>query len=269
MLWEHNQPFDAILHGQWGSPAIGEVNGRTQVYFPGGDGWLYAHDAKTGEEIWKFDLNPKESQWKLGGRGTRNAIISTPVFYDNSVLLSVGQDPEHGEGVGHMYRIDATKKGDISPELGEIGKPGKPNPNSGVIWHHGGELEMEEGEDDGFGAELKYRRTMSTPSVVDGLVFVADLSGFVHCLDFETGKRYWERDLLAEVWGSTMVIDGKVFLGNKDGVLTVFEASKEKPVVLAEIYAPSSIYSTPTFVGGVMYLTDLSRLYAVDLRKKK
>ena len=140
LLWENNDPFDTILHGQWGSPAVGVVNGKPQVYMPGGDGWLYAFDASDpkGKLVWKFDLNPKETKWELGGAGTRNAIISTPVFYENSVLLAVGQDPEHGEGTGHFWRIDATKTGDISPELGEINKPGKANPNSGVIWHYGG-----------------------------------------------------------------------------------------------------------------------------------
>ena len=104
-----------------------------QVFFPGGDGVLYAHDAVTGEEVWKFDLNPKATKWELYGKGTRNSVISTPVFHDNSVILAVGQDPEHGEGVGHLWRIDATKKGDVSPELGEIGAPGKPNPNSACL----------------------------------------------------------------------------------------------------------------------------------------
>ena len=61
-----------------------------------------------------------------------------PFSIDNSVIVAVGQDPEHGEGVGHLWRIDATKTGDVSSELGEIGQPGKPNPNSGVIWHFGG-----------------------------------------------------------------------------------------------------------------------------------
>ena len=257
---EANQPFDAILHGQWGSPAVGEVNGKLQVFFPGGDGWLYAHDVESGEEVWKFDLNPKDSKWVLGGRGTRNAIISTPVFIDNSVIVSVGQDPEHGEGIGHMYRIDATKTGDISPELGEIGTKGKPNPDSGQIWHYGG-------EEDG---ELVFRRTMSTVSIADGLVFCADLSGYVHCVDFENGKRKWEHDLLSGVWGSTLVVDGKVFLGNEDGTLTVFKAAGgDKAEVLAERPTKnfSSIYSTPTFANGRMYLSDRTRIYAVDLKK--
>ena len=217
VVWEARQPGDAVLHGQWGSPSLGVVNGKAQVYFPGGDGWLYALDAESGEEIWKFDLNPKETKWELGGAGLRNSIIATPVFYENSVILAVGQDPEHGEGVGHLWRVDATKTGDLSAEIGEIQTKGKPNPNAGVIWHYGGT--DEEGES-------IFRRTMSTVAIKDGLLFAADLSGFVHCLDFKTGKKKWVHDLLSGVWGSPMIVDGKVFLGNEDGTLTVFKASE-------------------------------------------
>lgn len=263
--WESNAPFDKILHGQWSSPAVGEVNGQTQIYFPGGDGWLYAFGAD-GKEIWRFDLNPKETKWELGGAGTRNAIISTPVFYDNSVLLAVGQDPEHGEGLGHFWRIDATKTGDISAEIGKIGAKGKPNPKSGVIWHYGGV--DTDGEITGTKGTEVFHRTMSTASVHDGMVFLADLSGRVHCIDYETGKRHWEHDMLSGVWGSTMVVDGKVFIGNEDGKLTVIEADKSEAKVIAEYDTVnySSIYSTPTFANGRMYVTDRNRMYAVEIQ---
>lgn len=262
VVWEANQPFDQVLHGQWASPTIGVVNGKAQVYFPGGDGWLYALDAMTGEEIWKFDMNPKNTVWELGGRGSRNAVIATAVFKDNSVLIAVGQDPEHGEGVGHLWRIDATRTGDISPELGEIGSDGEDNPDSGVIWHYGGT------DDTGRRPKSIFRRTMSTVSVADGLVFAVDLSGYVHCIDFETGARYWEEDLLTGVWGSTMVADGKVFLGSEDGTLFVFEANKNEATLLKkyDTINNSSIYSTPTIANGKMFLTDRTRLYSIQIQ---
>ena len=39
------------------------------------------------------------------------------MVYDDLIYLAVGQDPEHGEGVGHLWCIDPTKRGDISAEL--------------------------------------------------------------------------------------------------------------------------------------------------------
>jgi len=256
VVWEDNTPFDRILHGQWSSPAIGVVNGEAQVYMPGGDGWLYALNAKNGEHIWKFDMNPKNSKWELGGRGTRNAIIATPVFYQNSVILGVGQDPEHGEGIGHLYRIDATKTGDVSPTT----EDNQPNPNSAQIWHLGGI--DEDGSQTGEAGAEAFRRTLSTVSIHQGLVYAPDLSGRIHCVDFETGKRYWEADVMAAIWGSTMVADGKVFLGNEDGLMTIFNEGKEFKLA-ANIEFNSSIYSTPTIANGVMFVTDRSQLYAI------
>ncbi len=42
------------MDGQWTSPAYATVNGKGQVIFPGGDGWLYGFEAKKGELLWKF-----------------------------------------------------------------------------------------------------------------------------------------------------------------------------------------------------------------------
>lgn len=135
VLWTDNSPGKNILHGQWSCPAAAVLGGVPQVIFPGGDGWLYAFRAdrwdrekKTPELLWKFDGNPKDSDWQLGGRGTRNEIISVPVIHDGLVYLAMGQDPEHGEGVGHLWCIDPTKRGDVSPELLADGH-GKPLPD--------------------------------------------------------------------------------------------------------------------------------------------
>jgi outer membrane protein assembly factor BamB len=257
IAWEDNTPLDRILHGQWSSPALGVVDGQAQVYMPGGDGWLYAMDAQTGEHLWKFDLNPKDSKWELGGRGTRNNIIATPVFYQNSVILGVGQDPEHGEGVGHIYRIDATKRGDVSP----VTEDNQPNPNSAQIWHLGGI--DEDGSKTGEPGMEAFRRTLSTVAIHDGLVYAPDLSGRIHCIDFETGKRYYEADVMAAIWGSPMVADGKVFIGNEDGLISVFNTGKELKMA-SMIEFPSSIYSTPTIANGVMFVSDRSQLYAIS-----
>ena len=228
LVWEDDSPAEEILHGQWSSPAYGVVNGKPQVIFPGGDGWLYAFDPETGKNIWRFDCNPKDTDWK-GGRGTRNNLISTPVVYDDKVFINVGQDPEHGEGVGHLWSIDATGEGDIT--------------QSGVVWHH------------------DFRRSISTVAVHDGLLFAANLTGFLHCLDVKTGKKYWEHDLLAAVWGSPYWVDGKIYIGDEDGDVAVLKASKEK-TVLAEMNLGNSVYGTPVAANGVLYIMTRSHLYA-------
>jgi outer membrane protein assembly factor BamB len=227
VVWQDNSPGNRILHGQWSSPALGEVNGVMQAFFPGGDGWLYSFNARTGEKLWKFDLNPKDAVWPK----TRNDAIATPVFYDGKVFLAVGQDPENGEGVGHMYCINPTKEGDIT--------------ETGRIWHYD-----------------KIRRSISTAAVADGLVYISDFSGFLHCLDVKSGKPYWTYDLLAAVWGSPLVVDGKVYLGDEDGDVVVLQAGRELKKI-AEMNLGSSVYSTPVPANGVLYIMNRSELYAI------
>ena len=108
---------DRILHGQWSTPSVGRIGGVDQVVSGQGDGWVRGYEAATGRKLWEFYTNPKDSVWPK----TRNELISTPVIYDDKVYIANGQDPEHGEGVGHLYAIDATKRGDIT--------------QTGRIWH--------------------------------------------------------------------------------------------------------------------------------------
>src|SRR5262249_23184056 len=77
VAWQSNAPGAKIMEGQWSNPAYAVVNGQEQVIFPGGDGWLYGFEAKGGKLIWKFDCNPKASEFKPGGRSTRNYPMAT------------------------------------------------------------------------------------------------------------------------------------------------------------------------------------------------
>ena len=111
LVWEKAYPGENILHGQWSNPGLWRDRWQAASSLPRGRWLVYSLDPQTRRFDWKFDCNPKDSVWELGGRGTRNAIISTPVIYDNKVFIGVGQDPEHGEGIGHLWAIDATGTG--------------------------------------------------------------------------------------------------------------------------------------------------------------
>ena len=146
--------------------------------------------------------------------------------------MSNGQDPEHGEGLGHMYCIDATKRGDIT--------------KTGLIWHYD-----------------KIRRSISTPAIKDGLLYQADFSGFLHCLDAKTGQVYWTHDLFAAIWGSPMLVDGKLYLGDEDGDVVIMQEGKTKKV-LGEINMGSSVYSTAVPANGVLFISNRNQLYAIS-----
>lgn len=257
-----------IQHGQWANPAYGVINGQAQVIFPGGDGWIYAFDpdAKKGDEpIWKFDCNPKDAKYELLGKGTRNDFIATPVIYKNRVYIGVGQDPEHRTGVGHFYCIDMTKKGDVSPELvvnGNVFPPQtKPNPNSAQVWHYGGVITDKE-EQKKLRRNYYFGRTMSTAAIHEDIVYISELSGLLHCLDADTGKKHWEFDTRSDIWSSPYYADGKVYLGTDDKTVFVFQHGKTFKK-LAENDMDGRIRATPIVANGVLYVMTENKLYAI------
>ena len=233
LVWESALPGDAILHGTWSNAAYGVANGVEQIAFPGGDGWLYSFEPKTGHLLWKYDLNPKDSIWELGGSGTRNNVISTPVFYKARFYIGVGQDPEHGAGPGNFYAIDATLEGDVTDKA--------------KVWSVGGE---------------DFNRTISTAAIADGIVYVPDLSGFLYAFDAETGEHLWTHDTFAAIWGSPLVADGRIYLGDEDGDVVVLEAGRKEKVI-AEMNMGSAVYTTPYPKDGFLYIASRSELFAI------
>ena len=303
LLWSDKSPGANILHGQWSSPTIGEFNGQVQAIFAGGDGWVYSFDPKgdgngNPKLLWKLDGNPKDSKWILGGRGTRNNIIATPVVYDGLVYVSVGQDPEHGEGVGHVWCINPNKQGDVSSTLAKD-KDGKSisarrlqtvdtdegdkieqNPNSAVVWHY---TKVDSDGNGKFSFEETMHRTIGTAAIKNDLMFISDFSGLFHCLDAkkidekttnEDGTHppvlYWKYDMFAAAWGSPLIVDGKVYIGDEDGDIAIFKMSSDPEVAMpdeepiVEINVGNAVYSSPIVANDVLYIANKSTLYAIS-----
>ncbi|MBI1368534.1 MAG: PQQ-binding-like beta-propeller repeat protein [Planctomycetes bacterium] len=236
-----------IFHGDWTSPCYGEVNGKGLILYGGPDGVCYAFDpipVKDADgygilkEVWRYDCNPPEYRMKDGKpiKYTKpdgpSEIISTPVFHDGKVYVGIGQDPEHGEGDGNFTCIDPTGTGDVT--------------KTKKYWSFKG-----------------INRSLSTPAIADGLVFMGDFSGFVYCFDASTGELYWKHDSLSHIWGSALVADGKVYIGNEDGDVLIFAASKDKKE-LGRVTMPDPVYSTPICANGVIYLATSTQLYAIE-----
>ena len=236
-----------VLHASWSSPTFGNAKGKDMLIFGAGDGWVYGFDPQTKvdedgfalfPELWKFDGNLPEYRMKDGKEikyathGGPSEFIATPVFYNNKVYAIIGQDPEHGDGVGRLSCIDANKRGDIS--------------KTGIIWEYN-----------------KIGRSISTVSIADDLVFAAEYAGKIHCIDANTGEHYWEHETYSRIWSSTLVADGKVFLGNEDGELVILKAGKEKKVInTIEFDAP--IYSSCVVANGTLYVATQTHLYAIE-----
>ncbi|HJZ57818.1 MAG TPA: PQQ-binding-like beta-propeller repeat protein, partial [Gemmataceae bacterium] len=304
LLWKDSSPGKNIMHGQW-APLSYAADPVPQVIVGQGDGWLRAFDPTTGRLLWQFDCNPKGAFYELGGTGTKSDFIAAPVVHEGRVYIGTGQDPEHMTGIARFWCIDlkrAVENGarrpdrDVSPDLfvqnvrvfGLRTPCTRPNPGSAEAWHYGSE------DNRPFAVrDFTFGRTLSSACVVDGVVYAAELQGFLHCLDARTGKRFWTYDTKSSIWGAPYYVDGKVLLATDNGDLFVFrhdprpetidedevgpvETQKEarqvrwrkrreveQKYLMTKIEFDSMIRSTPTVAGGVLYIATENTLYAI------
>ena len=250
-----------IWHAQWASPSSGKVGGKTLIFFGGGDGICYAFEALTVagdkpvhlKKVWSYDGNPPEFRFLDGKeipyyRGDKrksnspnkndgkylgpNQIIATPVFHKDRIYVAIGQDPAHGRGRGLLHCIDATKTGDIT--------------KTGCIWTYDG-----------------LDRSMATAAVADGLVYLVDIAGRLHCLDADTGQRCWVHETNNETWGGPLLADGKLYFGNKRNFYIM--AAGREPKLLSSMRMSAPVQSTPIAANGVVYIASNRFLWAAAL----
>jgi outer membrane protein assembly factor BamB len=235
VVWRAIGPGDQVLHGQWSSPVAANVNGRMQVLFGGGDGWLRAYDAASGHEVWRFDGNPKDARWRpRPGVLSRSSIIASPVFADGRVFVAMGQDPLHGNGPSLIHAISPNGQGDVT--------------KSRLLW-----------------TSREVGRVVGTPIAKDGLLFVGDVGGTIHCLDAATGAHLWKHETNEAIWGCLLLAGDRLYVGNVEGSMTVLRAGRRKEL-LAQIEMDAPLYSRPALVGDALYLATANRLYLIEAK---
>lgn len=232
LIWRAVGPGDQVLHGDWSSPVAANVNGRIQVLHGGGDGVLRAYDAGSGQEVWRFDGNPKDARWvPRAGVLSRMSIIASPVFADGRVFIAMGQSPGHGDAPSFVYAISPNGQGDVT--------------KSGLLW-----------------TSREVGRVVGTPIVKDGLLYVGDLSGTVHCLDAATGAHLWKHETNDPIWGSFLLAGDRLYVGNAEGLMTVLRAGRRKEL-LGQIEMDAPLYARPAANGDALYVATANRLYRI------
>jgi len=236
-----------VVHGQWSSPAMGRVGDTDTLFYGAGNGRVYACEALAAagndnssrllHPLWSFNGQPDAQlgnpiPFQCGRGSTSYSVVATPVFYKDRVYVAFTHDPWIGKDDGWLASIDATKSGDVT--------------RSGLIWSYDGISDC-----------------LSTVSIADGLLYIADYSGRLHCLNAETGRRYWREELGGRIWGSTLVADRKVYVGTDRCEFWIFEAAKDAKVI-SRIRMRDQIFTTPVAANGVLYVATAKHLYALS-----
>ncbi len=229
-----------IFHCTWSAPSLATLGGKKQILFAGGDGVVYSFEppepgpeVKSLKLLWKYDPDPtgpkefvhKYTQNKQEGPSN---IYGMPVVKDGRLYIAAGGDIFWGKHKCWLKCVDPMAEG--GPK---------------EVW-----------------SQPLHGHVMTTASVADGLVTIADVGRNISCFDAATGAPLWTQDGHADFWGSPVTADGKVFLADRKGWVTILAAGREKKL-LAEIDLRSPMSATPVMANGTVYFATMKELWAV------
>jgi outer membrane protein assembly factor BamB len=234
VIWTDASPGSGLIEGQWSSPTVAFLGGEERVFFPAGDGRLYAF-TRDGRLVFSFDGNRGLAE----ERRLRHAFVARAAVWHERIFIAMGRDPEAGSLPGALWALDGSPRGDITA--------------TATLWSLGGK---------------SFSRSISTVALLPGsdadsaLVFAADLNGFLLCLEALTGEELWRHDAYAAIWSSPLVADGKVYIADEEGDLAVLRAARQKEL-LAETNLGAAVYGSPVTDGTTLYVTTRENLYAL------
>ena len=209
---------------------LGDAESRFRPFLTAGAGTALFGATDMDSEV-KPSFSVGVGRWLPRPGVLSGYIIASPVFAEGRVFVAMGQSPGHGDGPSLIHAIRSDGQGDVT--------------GSGLVW-----------------TSRDVGRVVGTPIVKDGLLYVGDLGGAVHCLDAATGAHLWKHETNDPIWGSLLLAGDRLYVGNEGGLMTVLRAGRRKEV-LAQIEMDAPLRSRPAVVGDSLYLATATRLYLI------
>ena len=194
------------------------------LYIGGGDGLVRALSTSDGSEIWRFRTEGVDLDAESAGFD-RTQIQASPAVVDGTVYI--------GSRDAFLYALDAStgeerwRRDDGSAWVvssvavsGDRLFNGRSSSGNfrGVDRHDGEELWVQNAR----GA------VFTSPTVADGLVYVASGGGWMWAYDATTGAVAWQYRLTRAggIYSSPLVSDGRIYVGADDGALYALEGPR-------------------------------------------
>lgn len=237
------------------------------------DGNLYALDADTGHEKWKFgaDSDVTSSAAVAGGRvffSSYKGTVYAVNFADGRLLWKAQFGPDapraYEHETGERGEHPATHDGDFflssAAVLGDTVVVGG---GDGLVYAFSAKSGT---------PRWKFRtegRVRSSPAISNGVVHVASYDGSLYAIDFNSGKQIWRYDTKGRslnsadfgfdrksILSSPAVSDGVVYVGSRDAHLYAVDAAKGtlKWIVDYEDENMTWAISSPAVRGQVVYM---------------
>jgi outer membrane protein assembly factor BamB len=256
LVWQSKLGSENTIEAHRSSPALAVAGGRRQVLFAGGDGVIYSFAPATGALLWQCDCLPARK--KKGDPDIDNQFVGSPVVVGDRLYVGMGIAPDNPQVPRWSYFLclDLTRQGDVS--LRNYDAKSAENKESALVWAFGGPIEPRPRR----GPRANFGSTLSTAAVHDGLVYITETAGYLHCLNAASGSRIWVYDLAAQLFGSPYLVRDRLYLGTDNGEILTF-AHRRAARLLGTIDMDDAILTTPVAVGGTLYIATRTRLYAI------
>ena len=270
LLWQRN--LGSLLH-RWG-------NGSSPVLY--GDQLIVYHGPGEPTRIVSLDKNTGETIWTSEEIG-----INSPIFgsWSTPLILRVGDhdeliQPLPGSGIGEtgwMRGYDPTN-GKILWQCEGLGNEVYAMPVAGpsgkivvgISGHNGPTMAVRVG---GKGevtsthrlwrTETKNPQRIGTGIIHEGLLYISNANGLFECLDVETGTVVWRQRLGGNLWGSIVMGDGNLYVGNLEGDTFVLR-SGSKFELLSRNSVQEESYAALAISQGDVFLRTYEHLYCIS-----
>jgi len=266
ILWKKQLPLDHQV-GPGSSPVLFKDllilvrDGRDAQY-------VAALNKNTGETLWKTNRPPitaDSGDFKkafvtpliINGGGKTQMIIPGAqwvVSYDPSSGQEIWR-VKHGQGFSlasvPLFGRDIAYicSGCMKPEILALRVDGNGDVTStNVLWRLKGAIPV-----------------MSSPILVDDLLYCVSDNGVVSCFDAKTGTVCWRKQITGNYMASPVSAAGRLYFFNQRGKATVLKAGKE-PEVLAEsnLEIEGELAATPALAGKSIIIRTDTHLYRIE-----
>ena len=228
---------------------------RLIVHFDGSDAqFIAALDKATGKVLWKTsrsgEMDPRPQQRKAYGTPLMVEMNGQPTVVSPAANNVYGYDPATGAERWKIHYGELGFSMSVRPVADDqriyfstsFGKSqvialnyaGKATPE--IAWRNN-----------------KNAPKMSSPLIVDGLLYFIDDGGIVTCVESGTGEVVYKERLGGKFSSSPIHADGKLYFCSREGVVTVLQAGREFKT-LAQNDMGSPIMASPVAVDGKLYL---------------
>lgn len=244
-LWNRN--LGKQVH-EWGYAASPVIHGNLVFlnFGPGENSFLVALKKKTGEEVWRANIQEKHyKERKDGFSGQDKGITgswSTPILVKaegrEDLVITVGDkmigyEPRTGKQIWECRGMNPLIY--TSPVLGEgiiVGNGG----------FHGADMAVKPGGNEDATATHKLWEGGRTDNrlgscvIKDGYFYLPTMPGLAECIELKTGKQVWKERIRgtgpkSDIWSSPVLAGDNIYVLNQSGDTIVFKASPKFEIV--------------------------------------